>query len=89
MRGMVFGNCSGGAGNTTFFAYTYDQEHGYRLARCLSMDVSHDNAWEGARYTETFYEDGEITDSIQTTEDLSASGFWKDYNDYTYEYVFG
>lgn len=90
MDGLIFGCGSSGASNTYYSAYTYDPEVGYRLIRFLNIEIVPlpDNDYQPL-YTERYYENGELTDTVETGEDLSQSGFWREYVEYCDEYVWG
>ena len=90
MDGLVFGLGSSGASKHHYYAYSYDPETGYQLVRILDVEIIDlPNNEYGTIYTEWYYQDGEIVDTIETEEDLSQSDFWRDYVDYCYQYVWG
>lgn len=90
MNGLVFGHGSSGASNTYYSAYSYDPEVGYQLIRFLNIEIIYlpDNEYQPL-YTEWYYENGELTDTVETEEDLSQSDFWREYVEYCDEYVWG
>lgn len=90
MDGLIFSCGSSGASNTYYGAYAYAPETGYQLVRFLSIDINClPNHEDQAIYTEWYYQDGEIADTVETGENLSQSDFWRDYVDYCNEYVWG
>lgn len=90
MDGLIFGCGSSGASNTYYSAYTYDPEAGYQLIRFLNIEiVSLPNNDYQPLYTEWYYENGELTDTVETGEDLSQSDFWREYVEYCDEYIWG
>lgn len=90
MDGLIFGCGSSGASNTYYSAYTYDYEAGYQLIRFLNIEIVSlpDNDYQPL-YTEWYYENGELTDTVETEEDLSYSDFWQEYVEYCNQYVWG
>lgn len=90
MDDIIWGCCSTGASNTNFSAYTYTQEAGYQPLRHLSVDFIYSAEGEyQIIYTEYYYENGELTKTVETDEDLTKSNFWWDYVEYTNQNIWG